>query len=162
MTILGESPLPLPLISDKDKRDLWKLFSEKESCLSHTVPCKSEEVLLQALFCLKPLGLENDARDPLTALWILKSRAHIWGLTTAALQSVATSCTVVTAKPSTPPDVSFWRWQPLPKKLPDTFPPRCSTSYTCRFTLLFSYLVILFNCLAAIQIYSRITLLTLI
>lgn len=168
------SPFTLPFISDKGKRELWKLLSEKESCLSDIVSCKSREVHLQALFyliqtrnmnfSLLPSGLESYARVPPTpprALRIPKTQAHVSGLTTAVLHSTATSCMVVPARPSTPPELSFWRWRPFPKKLPETFPPRCPTSHTCRFTLLFAYLVTLFKCLVAIQIYGRLTLLTL-
>lgn len=43
------SPFTLPLISGKGKRDL---LNKEESCLSHVVSYKSEEVHLQALFCL--------------------------------------------------------------------------------------------------------------
>lgn len=160
------SPFILPLISHKGK-----LLSEKESCLSHIVWYKSREVYLQALFCLihtrnmnlslLPLRLESYARDPPRALWILKTQAHIPGLIAAVPRSVATSCTVVTPRPFTPPEVSSWRWQPFPKKLLDMFPPRRPISHTRRFTLLFSYLITAFGCLAAIQIYSRLTLLTL-
>lgn len=61
---------------------------------------------LHALFCLVQtrnmnfsllfLGLQSYARDQPTAFWILKSKAHSSGLTTAVLHSIATSCTVVT------------------------------------------------------------------
>lgn len=57
-----ESRSPLPLISYKSKRDLWKPLNVKESCLSHNVSYKSGEVHIASPVHLS-LELESYAED---------------------------------------------------------------------------------------------------